>query len=65
MTVELCDFNAYVFRHHVLQLTDGIEHLGTIRWQLVITLALAWICVFFCLFKGVAVLGKVCTFILL
>ncbi|WAQ99613.1 SC6A5-like protein [Mya arenaria] len=39
-----------------------IDHLGGLRWQLVITLALAWICVFFCLFKGVAVLGKVMHF---
>lgn len=43
----------------MLQLTDSIENLGGLRWQLVITLALAWICVFFCLFKGVGVLGKV------
>lgn len=50
------------WENHVLQLTDGIENLGTLRWQLVLTLALAWICVFFCLFKGVAVLGKVMHF---
>jgi len=42
-----------------LRLTDGIWDLGGIRLELVITLALAWICVFFCLFKGVGVLGKV------
>ncbi|KAL4230415.1 hypothetical protein ACF0H5_010797 [Mactra antiquata] len=50
------------WENHVLQLTDGIETIGTLRWQLVITLALAWVCVFFCLFKGVAVLGKVMHF---
>ncbi|XP_052796562.1 sodium- and chloride-dependent glycine transporter 1-like isoform X2 [Mya arenaria] len=50
------------WERHVLQLTESIDHLGGLRWQLVITLALAWICVFFCLFKGVAVLGKVMHF---
>ena len=49
----------YYFRRHVLELTDSIEDLGVIRWQLVITLMLAWVCVFFCLFKGVRVLGPV------
>ena len=47
------------FRRHVLQLSSGIDEMGNLRWQLVITLALSWVCVFLCLFKGVKVLGKV------
>ena len=43
----------------MLELTDSIEEPGMIRWQLVITLILAWVCVFFCLFRGVKVLGPV------
>ncbi|XP_060600732.1 sodium- and chloride-dependent GABA transporter 1-like isoform X2 [Ruditapes philippinarum] len=59
---DLISSSEEFWENHVLQLTDGIETLGGLRWQLVITLALAWICVFFCLFKGVAVLGKVMHF---
>lgn len=47
------------YRRHVLEITDGINNPGTIRWQLLIALMLAWIFVFLCLFKGVNVLGKV------
>ncbi|ESO88414.1 hypothetical protein LOTGIDRAFT_219163 [Lottia gigantea] len=48
--------------HHVLELSDGIEDLGPIRWQLLIALAMSWVLVFLCLFKGVKVLGKVMHF---
>lgn len=47
------------YRRHVLEITDGINNPGTIRWQLLIGLMLAWVFVFLCLFKGVNVLGKV------
>ncbi|KAL8617003.1 hypothetical protein ACOMHN_014174 [Nucella lapillus] len=47
---------------HVLELTPGIDQLGSIRWQLLITLAVSWFCVFLCLFKGVKILGKVMHF---
>ncbi|XP_059155826.1 sodium- and chloride-dependent glycine transporter 2-like [Physella acuta] len=50
------------WERHVLELSGGIDSPGTIRWQLLICLAFAWICVFFCLFKGVKVLGKVMHF---
>ena len=57
----------FSFRKHVLQLSPGIEEPGSLRWELLACLALAWICVFFCLFKGVKVLGKVsiCTLLTL
>ncbi|XP_061183571.1 sodium- and chloride-dependent GABA transporter 1-like isoform X1 [Saccostrea echinata] len=47
---------------HVLEITEGINNPGTIRWQLLICLTLAWVTVFLCLFKGVKVLGKVMHF---
>ncbi|CAL1534497.1 unnamed protein product [Lymnaea stagnalis] len=48
--------------YHVLDQSDGINSLGTIRWQLLLCLAFSWLCVFFCLFKGVKILGKVMHF---
>ncbi|GFO09380.1 sodium- and chloride-dependent glycine transporter 1-like [Plakobranchus ocellatus] len=50
------------WERHVLQLSSGIEEPGNMRWELMGCLALAWLCVFFCLFKGVKVLGKVMHF---
>ncbi|KAK7096784.1 sodium- and chloride-dependent glycine transporter 1-like [Littorina saxatilis] len=50
------------WERHVLQLSSGIDDMGSLRWQLVITLAVSWLCVFLCLFKGVKVLGKVMHF---
>lgn len=50
------------WQYHVLHLSPGIEVLGTVRWQLLITLALSWVFVFLCLFKGVRVLGKIMHF---
>ncbi|KAH9489778.1 Sodium- and chloride-dependent glycine transporter 2 [Bulinus truncatus] len=50
------------WERHVLELSDGIENPGHVRWQLLICLAFSWLCVFFCLFKGVKILGKVMHF---
>ncbi|PVD34691.1 hypothetical protein C0Q70_05968 [Pomacea canaliculata] len=50
------------WQHHVLKLSSGIEELGEVRWQLLICLALSWLFVFLCLFKGVKILGKVMHF---
>ncbi|XP_076446876.1 sodium- and chloride-dependent glycine transporter 1-like [Babylonia areolata] len=47
---------------HVLELSPGIDSMGNLRWQLLITLAVSWLCVFLCLFKGVKILGKVMHF---
>ncbi|XP_074650330.1 sodium- and chloride-dependent glycine transporter 1-like isoform X2 [Tubulanus polymorphus] len=47
------------WERHVLQITEGIDDMGNLRWQLLICLALAWVAVFLCLFKGVKSSGKV------
>ncbi|XP_064620267.1 sodium- and chloride-dependent glycine transporter 2-like [Lineus longissimus] len=50
------------WERYVLDISSGIEELGTVRWQLVICLILAWIIVFFCLVKGIKSAGKVVYF---
>ena len=48
-----------MFSHRVLQVSDGIHDMGHIRLELLGFLALAWLIVYFCLWKGVATTGKV------
>jgi len=48
--------------NYVLQISSGIEEPGSIRSELLICLVLAWILVFFCLFRGVKTSGKVVYF---
>ncbi|XP_064620262.1 sodium-dependent proline transporter-like isoform X2 [Lineus longissimus] len=50
------------WERYVLQLSDGIDHVGVIRWQLALCLLLSWIIVFACLAKGVKSSGKVVYF---
>ena len=51
----------YVCRHKVLGLSDGIEHMGTVKWDLCLCLLFSWIVVFLCIWKGVKSSGKVRT----
>ena len=48
-----------LFSHRVLQRTEGIHDMGAVRLELLGFLVLAWIIVYFCLWKGVATTGKV------
>jgi len=44
---------------YVLQKSTGIGEAGEVRWQLCLCLLLAWITVYFCIWKGTASVGKV------
>jgi len=45
-------FNSYL-NHH-----DGLE-LGSIQWKLVLPLVISWASMYFCIFKGVNIVGKI------
>ena len=47
------------FSHNMLQLSSGIEAAGSINWKLALCLLLAWIMVYFCIWKGIRTTGKV------
>ena len=46
-------------RKYVFEQTDGVDNPGEVKWQLALCLLLAWIIVYFCIFKGVKSVGKV------
>ncbi|KAI4879641.1 hypothetical protein NFI96_016147, partial [Prochilodus magdalenae] len=50
------------FNYKVLDRTSGAEETGTMRWELFCLLLLAWLLVYFCIFKGVKSTGKVVYF---
>ena len=53
----------YVFySHRVLQMSSGIENFGSINYELLGFLALAWVVVYFCIWKSVKTTGKVVYF---
>ncbi|OQV16286.1 Sodium- and chloride-dependent glycine transporter 1 [Hypsibius exemplaris] len=47
------------WNRHVLQISEGIDQTGSLRPELLICLAVAWISVFLCSFKGIKSSGKV------
>lgn len=50
------------FERGVLHMSDGIEHMGSPQWQVVLCLAAAWTLTFLALSKGVKSTGKVVYF---
>lgn len=50
------------YENYVLGVSSGVHELGRVQVGLVIGLALSWVAVFFCVFKGVRSSGKVSYF---
>lgn len=49
----------HVCRRRVLRISSGIDEMGTLHWDLVLCLLLAWVLCYFCIWKGVKSTGKV------
>ena len=43
----------------MLDLSDGLHSLGSIRWQLLLAFTAAWVIVYICISKGIKSSGKV------
>ncbi|XP_050032229.1 sodium- and chloride-dependent glycine transporter 2-like [Dermacentor andersoni] len=50
------------WERYVLEISDGLEDLGGIKWDLALCLLLSWIIVVACLVKGIKTSGKVVYF---
>ncbi|XP_064637035.1 sodium- and chloride-dependent creatine transporter 1-like isoform X2 [Lineus longissimus] len=50
------------WENRVLGISGGIDEVGEIRWDLALCLLLAWIVVYFCIWKGIRSSGKVMYF---
>ncbi|MGH0167777.1 UNVERIFIED_CONTAM: hypothetical protein FKN15_053669 [Acipenser sinensis] len=50
------------FNYRVLERTGGVGEAGTMRWELFCLLFLAWVLIYFSIFKGVKSTGKVVYF---
>ncbi|XP_023243222.1 sodium-dependent proline transporter-like [Centruroides sculpturatus] len=50
------------WERYVLQLSSSIDEIGSIKWDLALSLFIAWLIVFLCLIKGVKSSGKVIYF---
>ena len=57
LTSMTCKF--LPFSQRVLGMTESITDMGSIRWELFVLLIIAWIVVYFCIFKSVKATGKV------
>ena len=49
----------FFVRNRVLRISDGIEQVNTVKWDLALCLLLAWAICFFSTWKGIRLSGKV------
>lgn len=47
---------------NVLRITNSFDEIGGIRWELLVCLALSWVAIYFCIFKGIKWTGKIVYF---
>lgn len=52
------DSTVEFWENRILQITDGIDNVGGIQWELAICLAIVWIICFFCIWKGIKSTGN-------
>ncbi|KAM9824348.1 LOW QUALITY PROTEIN: sodium- and chloride-dependent GABA transporter 2-like [Neosynchiropus ocellatus] len=50
------------WERRALRISTGIDHIGSLNWDLVLCLLIAWIMCYFCIWKGVKSTGKVVYF---
>uniref|UniRef100_A0A3Q2FQI5 Transporter n=1 Tax=Cyprinodon variegatus TaxID=28743 RepID=A0A3Q2FQI5_CYPVA len=50
------------WERRILGLSDGIDNIGSVRWDLALCLLLAWVLCYFCVWNGVKTTGKVVYF---
>ncbi|XP_037537323.1 sodium- and chloride-dependent betaine transporter-like [Nematolebias whitei] len=50
------------WERRVLNMSAGIEELGSIRWELALCLLVSWLICYFCIWKGIRSSGKVAYF---
>uniref|UniRef100_A0A8C8IQ12 Transporter n=1 Tax=Oncorhynchus tshawytscha TaxID=74940 RepID=A0A8C8IQ12_ONCTS len=51
------------WERRALRLSSGIDHMGSLNWDLAFCLAIAWVMCYFCIWKGVKSTGKVDLFL--
>lgn len=49
----------FFYRCYVLEIIDGFEVIGGVKWDIILCNFLVWIIIFIVLFKGIKILGKV------
>ena len=53
------DVETTSFRNNMLQISSGLYETGKLNWKLTGCLILAWLLVYFCIWKGIRTTGKV------
>uniref|UniRef100_A0A668B077 Transporter n=1 Tax=Myripristis murdjan TaxID=586833 RepID=A0A668B077_9TELE len=59
---DLTDNDMMRTERRVLNISSGIEEVGSLRWELALCLLLAWIICYFCVWKGIKSTGKAAYF---